>query len=230
MGLPAPPQLLSVLPPASVTVQIDGEPITFIHARANQFMVEGGQGFASSALVGALLKMEPTASIAWLLGALAGAQAARDERREDRLSEAASIQRRHEAVRKRSLSLSRTISGNIDAVVRDGPEELGNLKPLFRMGPKASVTGIYFLVKRENGRHRVMYVGQSRNLPTRVRAHARSGRVADYILFHPCAPADLELAERAWIWALKPAWNTVGVNNPSGKAVWDQYLEEQFGI
>lgn len=66
---------------------------------------------------------------------------------------------------------------------------------------------IYFLITDEA----VCYVGQSRNLASRLAQHSNHGRRWDRALFLPVPESDLLRVEREWIRTLQPPWNRAGV-------------------
>lgn len=72
------------------------------------------------------------------------------------------------------------------------------------------LTGVYFLVKGE----RVIYVGQSVNILSRVSQHRKS-KDFDRLAFVPCAKDDLDVLESLYIHALRPESNGM-FNGKSG--------------
>ncbi len=64
------------------------------------------------------------------------------------------------------------------------------------------LVGVYFLVKGE----RVVYVGQSTNILTRIATHQQA-KDFDRFAFVPCAREDLDVLESLYIHGLRPAMN-----------------------
>lgn len=66
---------------------------------------------------------------------------------------------------------------------------------------------VYFLIEN----NRVAYIGQSRNLPSRLSQHEGDGKTWDRVLFIPLPPSDLLRVEAEWIAALAPPLNRAGI-------------------
>lgn len=62
---------------------------------------------------------------------------------------------------------------------------------------------VYFLIEK----NQVVYIGQSRNLPSRLSQHDGDGKTWDRVLFMPLPAADLLRVEAEWIAALTPPLN-----------------------
>ncbi len=62
---------------------------------------------------------------------------------------------------------------------------------------------VYFLISGDI----VRYVGQSRNLPSRIVQHRQDGKSWERVLFIPILEADLNRVEAEWIKALQPSLN-----------------------
>lgn len=62
---------------------------------------------------------------------------------------------------------------------------------------------VYFLITGDT----VLYVGQSRNLPSRIVQHRQDGKSWERTLFMPVLSADLNRVEAEWIKALCPCLN-----------------------
>lgn len=69
--------------------------------------------------------------------------------------------------------------------------------------------GVYFLIKD----NKVMYVGQSVDIHSRMRQHAKT-RDFDSYTYIPCEPDSLDIYESLYIHALSPDWNA---EHESGK-------------
>ncbi len=67
---------------------------------------------------------------------------------------------------------------------------------------------VYFLIKD----NQVVYIGQSRNLPSRLSQHEGDGKTWDRVLFMPLPPADLLRVETEWIAALAPPLNRTRIS------------------
>lgn len=70
--------------------------------------------------------------------------------------------------------------------------------------------GVYFLVKNR----RVVYVGQSINVWSRIGAHAAEGKPFDRISFIPCEKKHMDVLEALYIHIFRPRLN--GNVSPSG--------------
>lgn len=97
-----------------------------------------------------------------------------------------------------------------------------NLDKLVHIGDfgQLSTTGIYFLIHEGV----VVYVGQSRNIRSRIGQHISEGaKVFDSIAHVPCAASALAGLETKYIEKLMPKYNKVGnslrklgIESPSG--------------
>lgn len=71
--------------------------------------------------------------------------------------------------------------------------------------PKAhTLCGIYFLIRED----RIVYVGQSRNMPVRIRQHkADPGKKFERYAMHVCPARLLDRLERYYILRFQPEYN-----------------------
>jgi hypothetical protein len=76
--------------------------------------------------------------------------------------------------------------------------------------PYKIMCGVYFLVSND----RVVYVGQSVNIPARVAQHKTSGKTFDRVAFVECEKEWLNVLESLYIHVLRPSLN--GDSNTKG--------------
>ena len=88
--------------------------------------------------------------------------------------------------------------------------------------PVPDICGIYFLVHMD----RVVYVGQSVNVPARVGHHKTSGKQFDRVAFVPCQQEHLNILESLYIHILRPALN--GDSNTKGLKAAPISMEEML--
>lgn len=69
--------------------------------------------------------------------------------------------------------------------------------------PRVNFSGIYILFDD----HRVMYVGQSKNILARIAAHSQNGRAFTSYFVIPCLECDLDATEQYYIDLLQPPEN-----------------------
>ena len=68
--------------------------------------------------------------------------------------------------------------------------------------PLSNYRGVYFLIRKG----RVMYVGQSVNVFSRISAHAQE-RVFDRMAWLPCGAHEIDKLEATYIHLFRPDWN-----------------------
>lgn len=84
------------------------------------------------------------------------------------------------------------------------PEELQPVAGMLRVAEPRP--GVYFLILDRE----VVYVGQSQDVPERLKAHRKEARKAfDYALYMPCPSDSLLDVEAYWITKLRPKHNGV---------------------
>lgn len=85
----------------------------------------------------------------------------------------------------------------------------GTDQPCELLRMPAKISAVYFLMLRG----RVMYVGQTQNLLTRIWLHELY-KAFDEVRFIRCAPEDLEAVERYWTEIFDPPWKCSTITNP----------------
>jgi len=105
----------------------------------------------------------------------------------------------------KSISVYAPLQGRSKAAVKVGrlPTALHALAGNIFSVDSFRVVGIYFLVKDND----IVYVGQSIEVPSRVRGHKSTGKKFDSAYFIPVPEAALNEVERAFIAVLKPPLN-----------------------
>lgn len=88
--------------------------------------------------------------------------------------------------------------------------------------PVPDICGIYFLVHND----RVVYVGQSVNVPARIGHHKTSGKTFDRVAFVSCAQEHLNILESLYIHILRPPLN--GDSNTKGLKAAPISMEEML--
>ena len=106
-------------------------------------------------------------------------------------------------LRKERDALVRVIEFGKVANVLTGSALLSESEIVGGAKPWTMFCGIYFLICQS----RVVYVGQSVNVFSRIGAHSNSGKEFDRFAFIPCKSEHLDFLESLYIHLLRPALN-----------------------